>query len=264
MKDAQSSARRTRAGDIHRAGRLSVYELFAAQASRDPHAIAIEAGRRAAILWRARCARRASRRRARRQGRAPGRSVALLSENRAEYIELELAAAYLGAIVACQNWRLAAGDCSIASIWFRRRLLIASRALRSARRGARSATAPKASLSRRPRDADAERARRSPRGRRSIRKIGLVILYTSGTTGLPKGALISHRAEIARMALLRMDMRRHRGGRLSRLGADVPYGLDRPDARRIDVRRHGVLWSTASMPRRSSASWSARCSAGCC
>lgn len=35
-----------------------------------------------------------------------GDRIAILSENRYEYFETHLAAAYLGAIVACQNWRL--------------------------------------------------------------------------------------------------------------------------------------------------------------
>ena len=39
-------------------------------------------------------------------GVGSGDRIAILSENRAEYIETYLAAAYIGAIVACQNWRL--------------------------------------------------------------------------------------------------------------------------------------------------------------
>jgi acyl-CoA synthetase (AMP-forming)/AMP-acid ligase II len=39
-----------------------------------------------------------------------GDRIALLSENRLEVLELFLAAARLGAIVACQNWRLAAPE----------------------------------------------------------------------------------------------------------------------------------------------------------
>src|SRR4051794_12113481 len=35
-----------------------------------------------------------------------GERVAVLSENRAEYIEVQLACAKLGPICACQNWRL--------------------------------------------------------------------------------------------------------------------------------------------------------------
>ena len=38
-------------------------------------------------------------------GVAQGERIAVLSENRLEYIELELAAARMGAILACQNWR---------------------------------------------------------------------------------------------------------------------------------------------------------------
>src|SRR5262245_40877948 len=41
------------------------------------------------------------------RGVRAGERVAVLSENRAEYLEVFLACATVGAIVACQNWRLA-------------------------------------------------------------------------------------------------------------------------------------------------------------
>src|SRR5688572_29380966 len=43
-------------------------------------------------------------------GAVRGSRVALLSENRAEYVEVVVAAAHIGAVVACQNWRLTAGE----------------------------------------------------------------------------------------------------------------------------------------------------------
>jgi fatty-acyl-CoA synthase len=207
MKEAQLSARRTSTADIRRAGRLSVYELFAAQVKRDPNAIAIDAGGgvlRSYGVLNARVERLAAA--LARKGVRYGDRVAVLSENRAEYIEVELAAAYLGAIVACQNWRLAAAELQHCLDLVSPALLIASRRFAKTLsaldlRGVEwlifeddyepllQSTPPLA-----------ERPEVDPED-------GLVILYTSGTTGLPKGALISHRAEIARMALLRMDIR---------------------------------------------------------
>jgi len=43
-------------------------------------------------------------------GAVRGARVALLSEDRAEYLEIVLAAAHIGAVVACQNWRLTPGE----------------------------------------------------------------------------------------------------------------------------------------------------------
>ena len=205
MNEAQLSARQTSAADIRRAGRLSVYELFAAQVSRYPEAVAIEAGavRHSYGALNARVERLAAALAA--EGVRYGDRVAVLSENRAEYIEVELAAAYLGAIVACQNWRLAAAELQHCLDLVSPALVIASRRFAKALsaldlRGVESfifedgyeALVQARPLAERP-DVDPED--------------GLVILYTSGTTGMPKGALISHRAEIARMALLRMDIR---------------------------------------------------------
>jgi fatty-acyl-CoA synthase len=206
MKDAKSSVRGEGAApDIRKAGRLSVYDLFAAQVARNPNAVAIEQGRfkRSYAELNDRVLRLAAALRT--IGIRYGDRIALLSENRGEYIEIELAAAYLGAIVACQNWRLARGELQHCVDIVAPALALASHRF-SGTLSALNLRGAKTLII----DDDFEDLIRS--GPASDRpdvdpEHGLVILYTSGTTGLPKGALISHRAEIARMALLRLDLR---------------------------------------------------------
>ncbi len=96
--------------DIARAGRISVYELFRSRVRCDPAALAIEENARRLSYGEldARVCRIATL--LREQGVAHGDRIALLSENRTEYLELQLAAARIGAIVACQNWRLAPAE----------------------------------------------------------------------------------------------------------------------------------------------------------
>jgi acyl-CoA synthetase (AMP-forming)/AMP-acid ligase II len=206
MKDAQSSARSTSAADIRRSGRLSVYELFAAQVQRDPNAVAIEQGglRRSYGALDERVARLAAA--LSRKGVRYGDRIGLLSENRAEYIEIELAAAYLGAIVACQNWRLAAAELQHCLDLVSPALVIASRRFAQTL-SALDLHGVASFIIENDYEALIQTAQPLAERPEVDPEDGLVILYTSGTTGLPKGALISHRAEIARMALLRMDIR---------------------------------------------------------
>jgi acyl-CoA synthetase (AMP-forming)/AMP-acid ligase II len=193
------------AADIRRAGRLSVYGLFAAQADRAPHAVAIE--QRAARISYQELADRVSRLAGalRALGVGHGDRIALLSENRREYIEIELAGAYLGAIVACQNWRLTASELEHCINLVSPVLVIASRRFAPALSkldlpGARTIVIEDAYE-------DLVRNGEPPAIAPEVDpEDGLLILYTSGTTGLPKGALISHRAEIARMTVLRLDL----------------------------------------------------------
>ncbi|MGH6950856.1 MAG: AMP-binding protein, partial [Vitreimonas sp.] len=130
----------------------------------------------------------------RERGVGSGDRIAILSENRREYLELFLGAARIGAVVACQNWRLAEPELRHCLDLVEPRVVFVSprhapklEALGrtglmfgDAYEAALSTATPEAALS----ELDPE----AP----------LLILYTSGTTGLPKGALISHRAEIAR------------------------------------------------------------------
>jgi acyl-CoA synthetase (AMP-forming)/AMP-acid ligase II len=201
----EGDLRETSLAGIRRAGALTVYELFAAQVSRDPKAIAVEEGaarlsygelddrvrRLASVLAE--------------RGVSRGCRIALVCENRREYVEIQLAAAFLGAIVACQNWRLAPDELRHCISLVSPTLVIVSQRFAEAIE-ALNLGAPTLLVER-----DHERligaaAPAAPRGDVDAED-PLIILYTSGTTGLPKAAVISHRAEIARMCLLRMDLR---------------------------------------------------------
>jgi fatty-acyl-CoA synthase len=137
-------------------------------------------------------------------GIRPGDRIALLSENSLDYLEIMLACAKLGAILACQNWRLAPAELRHCLELVEPALL-----LHSARYTERVSeigydAAPVMEVG----GEFTARWREMPED--SINacvdpEAPLLILYTSGTTGLPKGAVISHRAEIARNVVMHAD-----------------------------------------------------------
>jgi fatty-acyl-CoA synthase len=123
------------------------------------------------------------------RGVGVGDRVAVLSENRLEVLELLLAAGSIGAIVACQNWRLALPELKACLELVEPKLVFASPRYAAGADfvfGDAYDATPVA-----PRELDPE----SP----------LVILYTSGTTGRPKGAVINHRAQIVRNLVTRAE-----------------------------------------------------------
>jgi acyl-CoA synthetase (AMP-forming)/AMP-acid ligase II len=132
------------------------------------------------------------------RGVVRGDRVAMLSENRVEYTLVQLACAKLGAIVACQNWRLATAELRHCVMLVEPRLMLVSRRYRE--------TAEALGL-----DGPIHALEDLGRDGETIAAAGpedpFLIIYTSGTTGLPKAAVISQRAEIARMCALRMDLR---------------------------------------------------------
>jgi fatty-acyl-CoA synthase len=133
-----------------------------------------------------------------------GDRVAVLSENRLEYVEVMLAAAKLGVLVACQNWRLADAELKHCLTLADPKLVFCSGRFSSAFARIDHGVPSCITFGD---DYEHALARADAREPPDVAdpEDGLLIIYTSGTTGLPKGAVISQRAEIMRAMLQRIE-----------------------------------------------------------
>lgn len=180
----------------------TVGELIAEQGRAVPDAVAVEEGGR---CWTYRELADRSARLAgvlRGCGVRRGDRVAALSENRHEYLELEVAAAMIGAITACLNWRLAPAELEHCVRLVEPTAMVVSPRFETLLAGVEHGVETTLRLGS---DLEALLAAEPPGPAAGAEPVdpedGLLILYTSGTTGLPKGALISHRAMLARAGL---------------------------------------------------------------
>ena len=139
------------------------------------------------------------------QGLKPGDRLGVLLHNCLEYIEIELAAAKAGIIVAALNWRLARPELQHCVGLVEPKMLVTGHGLHESLNGLAIDLPPVLGLG-------TEYEKFLAGGSEVFDETpphpeqGLVILYTSGTTGMPKGALISHRAIIARGACFYNDL----------------------------------------------------------
>jgi acyl-CoA synthetase (AMP-forming)/AMP-acid ligase II len=135
-----------------------------------------------------------------------GQRVGLLSENRAEYFEVILAASRLGAIVACQSTRSTPRELTACLDLVEPEVTIAS-PRQYELHGATLATRSEDFIVLGP-GYEEILSTSAPWEQPSAAEPEdiVVIIYTSGTTGMPKGACISHRAEIARSMATRAEL----------------------------------------------------------
>ena len=125
-----------------------------------------------------------------------GDRIAVLSENRSEYLEVFLAAARIGAIVACQNTRLADPELRHCLDLAEPELFVTSPEYEPTIK--RLAADKNRIVFGDDYESRASKANNTITEECATTEDALLLLYTSGTTGLPKGAVLSHRAEIAR------------------------------------------------------------------
>lgn len=183
--------------EVIRASHLTVGVMLRNQTRRRPDAVAIDDGTRSLSFreFNDRVNRTASYLIA--NGVGHGDRVAVLSENCVEYLEIVFAAAKLGVIVCTLNWRLVQAELEYCIALVEPKIVFYSPRF-AARMGAANAPyraqvfGPEYMRALENAAADEPDAEVEPED-------GLLIMYTSGTTGHPKAALLSHRAELARM-----------------------------------------------------------------
>lgn len=186
---------------------LTIGELFQQQARRNPSKVALEfKGSTWTYLALNRTVNQAAHLLTAR-GLSRGGRVGLLSGNSPAYLVLQLAAAKTGVAVACLNWRQADDELEHCVGLAGPQLVFVGSDLQDT--GAR--LAGRSGL---PMEVLGEQFLHElnafpvsePDFMHEVRGEDLwVILYTSGTTGWPKGAAISHRALIARSAIAGLD-----------------------------------------------------------
>ncbi|MGE3773508.1 MAG: AMP-binding protein, partial [Gammaproteobacteria bacterium] len=130
-----------------------------------------------------------------------GDRIAVLAENRIETLELAVACARCGAVLAALNWRFAADEIAHCV-----KLATPVLCFVSARHAILLAATPDLRTIAYGDEYEALIARPSNAALVDVGpEDGWIILYTSGTTGLSKAALLSHRAEVSRLVLGRID-----------------------------------------------------------
>lgn len=139
------------------------------------------------------------------QGLVRGDRIAVLSENRSEYVEVELAAAKLGIITACLNWRQSDPELTHCIRLAEPKVVFVSERYVPVIERIDHGVGRVLVFGSEYEKIIAQVGDGQEPPRLAQPEDGLIILYTSGTTGMPKAATISHRAMIARALISALD-----------------------------------------------------------